>query len=53
MFVFQFTFSVRVTCNSVAIVPVMARLMTANSSAGNGLEQIIFAFKLCQMVLYT
>ena len=47
MFVFQFTFSERITCNSTAIVPVMARLMTAvtkNSSAGNGLEQIIFAF---------
>ena len=55
MFVFQFTFTVRVECNSVAIVPVMARLMTvtANSSVGNGLEQIIVTFKLCQMVFWT
>jgi len=50
MFVFQITFFVRITCNSTAIVPVMARLMTVttNSSMGNSLEQIIFAFKFAK-----
>lgn len=51
MFVFQFTFCVGITGYSTAVVLVVARLMTvtANSSTGNSLEQIIFTFELCQM----